>query len=361
MPSDLRSEAAVYAAAAAIDGREVDPACDPAFVVERAILHRVSALVLRSGWGQSLPRTQTARLEEDARLGALHAALLDREVQHLASRLIDSGVTPLVIKGAHLAHRVYPTPAFRPRADTDLLIDPATKTRAAEVLAACGYSPSARTSGSVILGQFAFERRLRTGVTHYVDVHWRPAAPLILERAFDVGGIAAAAAPIPALGPHACGPAIHDALALACVHLVAHHWDEILLIWLEDIRLLAEALDENATRHLIDRAIAGSYTVVLHAALSTARQYFDGAGLDRAIAAVAPRVIDTEASSALVRHGRRKIDDLWLDLRCSGWPERARLLREHVLPPADYMRARFRGPVPLAYAMRVLLGVRKWF
>jgi hypothetical protein len=360
MPSGLRLQAAVFAAAAAIDGRDIDPAYDPAVVVDRAILHRVSALVARSAWARSLPRVEAERLDEDARLGALHAALLDREVEHLVARLAGRGVAALVTKGAHLAHTVYPTPALRPRADTDLLIDPAERNRTADVLATCGYSRSTRTSGAVILGQFELERRLPADVTHYVDVHWRPAAPLMFERSFDVRGLAAAARPIAALGPCARGPGLPDALALACIHLVAHHWHEILLVWLEDIRLLADAIDDGGRRQFVDRAVAGSYTVILDAALRTARLYFDSAGLDRAIAAVAACVNSSEAASALTRDRRRKVDDLWLDLRHAPWRRRAQLLREHVLPPADYVRARFGGPAPVAYAKRFLLGVRKW-
>jgi hypothetical protein len=361
MPSGVTLEAAVFAAAAAIDGRDVDAACDPAVVVERAIVHRVSALLAHSGWSRTLPPEDAARLDEDVRLSAVHAAVLDRELEHLLAWLGDRGVTPLVTKGAHLAHLVYSSPARRPRTDTDLLIAPASKSTTMEVLTAHGYSRSARTSGAVILGQFEFERRLRSGVTHYVDVHWRPVAPLIFERAFDLRGLSAAAAAIPALGPHARGPSLPDALALACVHLVAHHWHQILLVWLYDIRLLADAIDERGRRHLVDRAIAGSYTVVLTAALRTARQYFQSAGLDRAIAAIAPHVNEGEAAAAFTRDGRRKVDDLWLDLRHAPWRQRAQLLREHVLPPPDYMRARFGGPVPLAYAKRVLRGVRNWF
>jgi hypothetical protein len=360
MPSGLTLEAAVFAAAAAIDERDVDAACDPAVIVERAVLHRVSALLARSAWARSLPPAEAARLEEDARLGAVHAAVLDRELAHLLARLADRGVMALVTKGAHLAHAVYPLPALRPRADTDLLIEPADKAATADVLGACGYSRSGRTSGAVILGQFEFERRLRGDVTHYVDVHWRPAAPLMFERAFDIRAIAAAAQPIPALGPGARGPALPDALALACVHLVAHHWHQILLVWLRDIRLLADAIDERGRRQFLEGGIAGSYTVLLDAALRTARLYFESCGLDQAIASVAPHVNDAEPAAALVRDGRRKADDLWLDLRHAPWRQRARLLREHVLPPADYMRARFGGPVPLAYAKRFLLGVRKW-
>jgi hypothetical protein len=361
MPSGMMRHVAVSAAAAAIDGRAVDPFTDPDLIVERAIAHRVSALVLRSDWAKRLSPAQSARLGEDARLGALHAELLDGELCVISVRLAECGVRPLVMKGAHLARTVYSSPALRPRSDTDLLIRPGDRSATVEALLRYGYTPSARTSGSIVLGQLAFERRLRAEVTHFLDVHWRVAAPLLFDAIFDSDVLMASAAPIPALGRYARGPAPGHALALACVHLVAHHWHQILLVWLYDIRLLADALDDDQRGRLVDSAVAGRYTVVLHAALMTARRYFEGDGLDRAIACVTPRVDESEPAAALVREGRRPVDDLWLDLRCARWGDRARLLREHVLPPADYMRARFSGLLPLAYAKRFLRGARRWF
>ncbi|HEX6465014.1 MAG TPA: nucleotidyltransferase family protein [Vicinamibacterales bacterium] len=356
----MTREAAVLGVAAAIDGRSVDSASDPDLIVERAIAHRVSGLVLRSEWARGLSSAQSASLAEAVRLGALHAELLDGEVRAVIARLAERGVTPFLMKGAHLARTVYPSPALRPRHDTDLLIRPEDRSVTVDTLSRFGYTRSPTTSGSIILGQLALERRLRADATHFVDVHWRIAAPLLFGQVFDANALMASAVPIPALGPHARGPALERALALACVHLVAHHWHQILLVWLYDIRLLADAIDDQDRERLVEDAVAGRYTVMLRAALMTARRYFESEGLDRAIACVTPRVDDSEPLAALVRDGRRPVDDLWLDLRHAGWADRARLLREHVLPPVQYMRARFGGPVPLAYARRFFRGVRKW-
>ncbi len=361
MPSDVRTEAAVLATAAAIDGRAVDPSNDAGAVADVAIVHRVSALLARSEWGRAMPADATARVLEDARLAALHGATLDCDLPGVLAALADRGITAVVIKGAHLAHRVYPSPALRPRADTDLLVLPEQTAALADVLASSGFTRSVRISGSVILGQVEFERRLRGGVTHYLDVHWRAAAPLMFEQAFDTRALVASAEPIPALGPHARGPAARHALALACVHLAAHHWHQVLLVWLQDLRLLADALTDDDRQAFVEAAGAGRYTVLAHGALMTARTYFESAGLDRAIAALVPRVDVSEPGAVLIRDGRRPVDDLWFDLRQARWRQRAQLLREHVLPPAEYMRARFGGSLPLAYAKRLIFGVRKWF
>src|SRR5262249_54569405 len=155
-------------------------------------------------------------------------------------------------------------------------------------LANCGYTPSVKTSGSIIFGQFQVERRLRGGITHYVDVHWRPAAPLVFDRAIDVAALLAAFEPLSSLGEFARGPAPRHALALACVHLVAHHWHQVLLVWMIDIRLLADALDDEECQRLVEDAVRGGYTTLIDAALRTTRLYFRSAGVDRLVERLAP-------------------------------------------------------------------------
>jgi Uncharacterised nucleotidyltransferase len=361
MPPGVTTQSTIFAVAAAVDGRPVDAACDPAALVESAIVHRVSALLARSDWAHGLPLELLAVLAEDARLAALHAAVIDEDLRVLLDRLHDRGISCLVTKGAQLSHRFYPSSALRPRTDTDLLIAPADRTAVKTALLECGYAASARTSGSVILGQFQVERPLRAGITHFVDVHWRPAAPLVFERTFDVAALIDAGEPLPPLGAHARGPAARDALALACIHLVAHHWHHILLIWLLDIRLLVETLESADCEALVDEAVRGRYTVPLDVALKTTRLYFTSAGVDALIDRLGPRVRLDEPGAALIQPVRRKVDDLLFDLRVAGWRQGAQLLREHVLPPAEYMRATSNAPLPLAYTLRLLRGVRRWF
>jgi hypothetical protein len=73
----------------------------------------------------------------------------------------------------------------------------------------------------------------------------------------------------------------------------------------------------------------------------------------------------SEASAVFVRKGLRPIDRLAADLRALGPVGSARLLREHLVPPADYMRAKYgvssRAWLPAYYASRVLNGFRKWW
>lgn len=360
MHAEMTPQSLVFALGAILDGGS-DAGCDPGAIVAQAIRHRVAALLARTPFAATLDAGLAAALAEDVRLTGVHGALLDRELDRVLRELAARGIHPLVTKGAHLAHVLYDSPHLRPRVDTDLLIHSADRQAMTDVLTALGYAPSAATSGAVIYGEFNFQRTLRAGVVHYLDIHWRAAAPLLFAHAFDMRALLATARPLPGLSAHARGPALHHALGLGCIHVVAHHWDTLLLIWLHDLRLLADALDDEGQRRFVDAAIAGKYCDLAYCALRTTRLYFRSAALDRLIDRLAPLADGLEPSAVLTREGRGKVDDLLLDLRGARWRERVQLIREHVFPPAAYMRAVFGdGPLALAYTRRVLRGVRRW-
>jgi hypothetical protein len=59
------------------------------------------------------------------------------------------------------------------------------------------------------------------------------------------------------------------------------------------------------------------------------------------------------------------MDVLMADLRALGsWTHRWQLVKEHVFPPAQYMRDVYapssRAPLSFLYARRALVGARKW-
>ena len=352
---------ALAALASAIVHRRCGSA-DPDLLVETALGHRVAALLLAACGAEAFPGACGVRLLEEARLQAVHSALLDRELAALLAQLSAAGIELLVTKGAHLAHTLYSSPHLRPRLDSDLLIDRAQADAAAFVLRRMGYRRSISPDGTVILGEMHFQRLLAGGIAHYVDLHWRVVEPLVFEQAFDVAAMSARAMAVPALGPAARGPSRADALALACVHIVAHHRSSVLLLWLHDIHALADGASDEDRSRFVDDAARGRYRQVAACALRTAAGYFPSPALDDLIGRLEAGGAAAEPSAALTDPGRRKVDDLLLDLRVAGWRRGGRLLREHVLPPRDYMRRAFGDrALPVAYALRLMRGVRRWF
>jgi len=353
-PVDVAATAAV---AAALNGEDVPLG---AAEVDAAIAESVAPLLAASAAVRSLDEPTRARLLAHVHGAAAQDAALDEELRRILPLLSADGHVPLVIKGAHFAHTFYPSAHLRTRGDSDLLIAPARRAAVAAALAGAGYTPAALTSGSVILGQFLYGKALGPAIVHHVDVHWRVAAPLVFDAAFDSAAIAARAVAIPALGACACGPAVEDALALACVHVVAHHWPEGSLRWWYDIRLLAERLGDEGRARLARAATAGRYVAVAIAALDRTRAVFPSAAIDAAIDTLRQAPVAREPSAVLTRLRRPPLHDFLLDLRVAGWRRGATLVREHLLPPPAYMRMAFAGrPLPIAYAERLVRAVAK--
>jgi Uncharacterised nucleotidyltransferase len=332
-------------------------------LVDCAIDDHVGPIVARTTAGRDLPEPAAARLKQHVGGRELLTAIIDQEVARVLGALAGCGVRPLVIKGAHLSHAIYRSPALRPRADTDLLIAREDRDRVADALVASGYERFPHVRGKVILGQFHFTRTDSLGVVHPLDVHWRIAAPLMFADALPFESMRSTAVPIPPLGPHAYGPSLAHALVLGCIHLTAHHRGGAILLWLHDLRLLAEALDEQQQTAFVDAAVAAGVTALCVNALEQARRYFDDPVLASLCAGLAVKGQGRSEASARLLTIARPVELLLLDLRTpAGWGTRLTLLREHLWPDPDYLRATgTHAWLPLAYADRAIRGTRKWF
>ncbi len=344
----------------ALAGFPVDDTADIDRVVDLAIDEAVGPLLAETLNPESLPWDVAARLTKDVRLACLHLAVLDEELRRVLIAFHETGIQCVVMKGAHLGRRIYRAPHLRPRADTDLLIEARARADVAAVLARCGYQRALHVRGEIILGQFHFERRDRAGISHNIDVHWRVTAPLVLDRALPAQAILDASDPFPQAGSGARAPSLQHALAIACVHLAAHHLRAPRLLWLYDLHLLSAALDDDEQEAFCSAAAAGGYCAIAAHALQLAHSMLPFDNLGQLASRVASGRRGSEPSAALL-HRRRPLDDLLLDLRVAGWRDRARLLREHVLPDASYMRTSFSDlPLGVAYAYRTVRGLRRW-
>ena len=153
-----------------------DPAAATRFL-QVASRHGVQALLhqrLRRGevwpsWPAKVRDTLSgARAAEITREHLRHGELLT-VLEAMARR----GLSPLLLKGAALAHTHYVTPELRRRGDTDMLIRPRERIVAREVLRDLGYQPLNLTSGSFVSYQFSVSKVDALGLQHAVDVHWR--------------------------------------------------------------------------------------------------------------------------------------------------------------------------------------------
>ena len=107
--------------------------------------HGVAPLLapLIAQWRKALPQAvpETARLTFHALANRqrLAAAARERRIDELLPAFRDAGIEIVLLKGAALAHQIYPAVGMRPMADIDALIGVADQGRAAEIVRGLGY------------------------------------------------------------------------------------------------------------------------------------------------------------------------------------------------------------------------------
>lgn len=363
--------------AACLRGEEVDwPAGLPAQVfLEEVGLHGVQGLLheaLRDGRVRvrGLPGEVREWLIRWAHFEAAREMLAGEWIGGLLGELASRGVPALILKGTALAYSIYRHPHLRPRADIDLLVPVDRRDGARDALAALGYAFPNAVSGRLVSAEFSGTRTDRHGVTRVVDVHWRLSNAQGFARALRFEELLGRSIPLPELSPRACGPAPIDALLIGCMHRVAHrHADYWFgerahrgdrLIWLYDLHLLAQGLDEAGWTEFCNRAAACGQRAVCLDGLRRAH-----ALLGTHVPAPVARRLETggrEVTSAYLQGGRAR----WLatDLKAlPDWSSRLRLLAEHAFPSGAYMLQRYERSapawLPLLYIHRGACGAWK--
>jgi hypothetical protein len=333
---------------------------------EAAIDHGVEGLL----WGQlaaesGIAADLRAALEPRVRAAATRDLFVRRDLQTVLSALAVAGVPALVIKGTALAYTVYSEPWLRPRTDTDLLVRFEDVPSASRVLEACRYVRSdALSTGELVSHQVAFERTDPHGVHHIIDLHWKIVNPQVLADVLTFDELWRAARPASALGADARVPSPIDAVALGCVHRLAHHRGHDRLIWLYDLKLLAATMTPEQWGSLRDLACGHGIAGFCLDGLRSAQERLGSrlpVEIHDALAAAAPK----EPSRAWVEGPVTKRDLLLSDLRVlERWGDRVRLMREHAFPPPAFIRQRYhtttRWGLPALYLHRLVTGASKW-
>jgi hypothetical protein len=343
--------------------------CDPDRFTTEAEHHGVLPLVaehLRQKSG--IPDQLRTRVADAAARGVAVDLAREYELVRCLEALDRAGCAPLLLKGAQLAYTHYPRPDLRPRLDTDLLIDARHRSEAHHTLTSLGYEVADSVTGDWLMSQATYLYRANDAQVHAVDVHWKIANAHLFTDVLSYAELAASAVAIPALGPAARGLSDAHALLLACVHRVAHHFDDEHLIWLYDIHLIASRIDIGAWDRFAELAAARGVGAICRRGLERAAEKFGTRvpepvcdALDRAATRPADR-----ATAAYLARDRRHVDHVVSDLRAlPGWRARAQLMREHLFPSARYMRDVYApasaAPLPMLYAWRIVRGARRWF
>jgi len=337
---------------ALIDGGGVCPPDESlAELVALARTHRVHLLLARR-----LSRDAPEPLHREARVEALRDSVRVGELLRVVAALEASGCDPVVFKGAALALTHYEESRWRPRLDSDVIVDPASRARAASTLAALGYTRPAMTSGRYVMHQEMHVRPDPIVGEHVIDLHWRLANPNLLAGLPGHAELRARAARVllPEGEIHVASAA--DALVIACIHRAAHHAGSEQLLWLYDIHLVAAGLTLVEWSRVADIVERARVATVVRRGLALA-----SAAFGECIPATVQTTLESagrEPSALFLRTDLRPLERLRADVAVLGARDGARLIAEHLFPPASYMREKYGvrsgALLPLAYARRIV-------
>ncbi len=320
----------------------------------------------QAGNPHQCPGPLRERLTEKARMEAVAGVRRDEACRRVIATLAANSVQALVLKGAAISYSHYPYPGLRPRDDTDLLIPEERVEITGRLMERLGYSKLTGTSGDLVSRQMCYAPRENSRFPHFFDIHWRISNRPGFAETFSFQELRERAAPLLPLGPHALGLEPADALILACIHRANHSPSERRLMWLYDIHLLADAMDNDQFSRFARRAEEKAVRAICRHELLEARVYFrtrlPGATLDKWFSP--EEIRGEEAVGRGYPHPTRGLDRMVADFQAlPNWRKRLKLLKEHVFPSPGYMLKRFNAPTPLLlpflYLYRALRGAVK--
>jgi hypothetical protein len=270
------------------------------------------------------------------------------------------GIDVLLLKGAALAHLLYPSPQCRPRGDADLLVaDRETAERAWRILHGLGYRRSLGIQGHYISHQFTCTKAGHAGSGLALDIHWRLSNSSFFAQKLDFAELRACRRPVPALGPQAAALSAHHALIHALFHRAWHlgEGDPDRLIWLYDIHLMCVSFGTEDWSSFVEEVERRALQPICRDALEDLCDIFG----TRIPPDVAARLSGGPQRGLLNQLNlkqpglRRRLTDLFA---LPTWSQRLGFIRETLFPDVVYMRQRYginaAWKIPYAYVRRFL-------
>lgn len=338
--------------------------CDRYGVAEVVEALRIEGVAPYLAW----LRPDAVPLADDRRRAVLAETVQRVELTRVCAHLAGEGIAAAIFKGGAVAYTDYPEAWCRPSIDIDLLVAPEDRDHAFNALGRLGYTRAGRLPGEFVNGQDVFERVIGAGATMVIDLHWHVSNRLWLRRLLPTVELLGRSVPAPFAGGAASRISDEDALLIACLHPAAHHSRHTLLKWSLDVARMAARWPGEDVERFASRARSLEVSALVAHALRAAQPLVDAelvpllrtstiAGFEAAGAADSSRVwLDPR---------RDQLQDALDDFRAlRGWRDRGRLIREHLWPPASFMRAQYghapRVTLPALYLHRIVSGGAKW-
>jgi hypothetical protein len=280
-------------------------------------------------------------------------------------------IEPLLFKGTALAYGAYAEPYTRLRADSDLLVEPHQRKRAARALESVGFDRKGSVSGEYVSYEASFTRQV-SGFVHQLDLHWRIHYSQFQSTRLSYAFLREQARPLPRLSLHALAPSPAHAVLLNCVHrandLNVPQWqsDQPVfaaqrLVSRYDLHLLLEGMTPGELDDLISTAHRLGVASICREPILAAVANFGTRAPESFVEAWR---VDSAPDSFAEYHAASAPAQRWSDfVSIRGVWAKAAFLGEHIAPPADYMQERFpdlQGRRWWLRGRRLLHGLRRW-
>jgi hypothetical protein len=357
-------------------------------LVDLALPHGVAPLfysiVSQDEIATTIPSPLFLRLQQSYYQSTAHNLALYRELARILMflRMVPASRTvPIVIlKGAALAHTIYPYIGQRPMADLDLLVDVDHHELVVRILRSAGYTYAAPemmaglqricykdvtlTGGRFSTTSLDVHWRLISGTSDWrspsVEWFWKQTVPWVMAAELLDRDQQRAWLPQPdqTFQFTATAHLLYNATHL----MLGHGIGQMRLIWLYDLHLLLTHYAEQISwDELLEQAAIFRWSEPLLAALRATQHYFATPIPDTVLDVLAASS-DTRAASMvhyMENPVQSRADALYIHLVNLNWHGRILIILAHILPTRDYLRWRY--PLNLPAWLWPLYYPYRWY
>ena len=301
-------------------------------------------------------------LDREYHQGAASELLLSDELGQILEKLQD--LEPIMLKGFVLANFYYPYPHLRPMDDIDLVVPGDNVDAIRGQLLDNGFTVQNSVFGDMVLPQFICTKSLDGQAVLALDIHTqlfnRPGMHnLLTYQELCANAITREFQGIKVLTPSTAHCLIHAAL-----HLMAHHANSRKLIWLYDILLLGSELDAHGeTDLLLEYARRMKISSVVLAAADACQEVFGlpQSELQQQLRDQSRAEASNQHPASILLQPANQAQTLLMDWKqIKGRKNRLSWLREHLFPPIQYMKYRYKvNSIPViwfCYIWRIIRG-----
>ena len=345
---DLASSSDAFISTAMTTPTDWSSELDPNLFVDRVLYHGVAALLItRENW----PDVVRERLHKEA-LGQAMWELQHRVViSEVVKAMNERGILPLLLKGTGLAYDLYAEPSQRSRGDTDILISFSDLPTARTVLENLGFGKSINMEMSDDLKHQEEWVHERNGTFHAVDLHWSMINSEALRDVMPFSELQRKAVPLNKLCDGARSLSRVDALIFACLHRAKHLSSSYYvdgkryeggdrLIWIQDIKLLSNALTKEDWTELKTKARDGGLGRICWSGLKQASDRINGHIPNGVLNELEHMTESSVVADYLL--SKKTFARPFQDIRAlPGFGAKFRFIRQNLFPPTRYMHRKY--------------------